>query len=112
MHAATLFEGALPQDLPDKAAVFYTDGACSVCIASVIRLYTDFRESRSDYSLVVLLDGPNRELFDFYWKKNFSDEPLAERVQILLSPKILDTPRGFYVVDGNAVTSFSIWTEN
>lgn len=111
-NAATLFEGAVPQDLPEKTVVFYTDGACSVCIASVIQLYTAFRESRTDYSLLVLLDGPNQDLFDFYWKKNFSDEPLAERVQILLSPKTLDTPRGFYVVDGNVVNSFSIWTEN
>ena len=110
--AATLFEEAVPQNLPDKTVVFYTDGTCSVCIASVIQLYTAFRESRSDYSLVVLLDGPDRNLFDFYWKKNFSDEPLAERVQILLSPKILDVPRGFYVVDGNVVKSFWIWIEN
>lgn len=109
-RARELFEGTIPESLPDKTVVFFTDATCSACIASVLLLYESYVLSGTDYSLIVLLEGSSRDLFDYYWDKAIAGDG-SENVQIILSPKSLDLPKGFYVIDEEVVKSFSIWAE-
>ncbi len=110
--AIEVFEGCLPDVVDGQTVVFYTDASCSVCITSAIILYKAFQRAGTDCSLVILLDGSKRDLFDYYWSKEFAGEQLDARAQICLSPKSLDLPKGFYVLNEGVVSSFSIWAEN
>lgn len=110
--AIGVFENCLPDVNAGQAVVFYTDASCSVCISSAITLYKAFQRAETEYKLVILLDGAKRELFDYYWNREFSREQPNDRCRIILAPRSLDLPKGFYVLNEGVVKSFSIWTEN
>lgn len=108
--ADSLFGGVIPGQSLSHTAVLYTDADCSACISSAIELYKSFKKAETSYSLVILLGGPDRETFDYYWQREFPDGCSETHAFIILSPKIDDIPKGVYVVERNIAQHYSIWS--
>lgn len=108
-RADSLFANNISSQALSRAVVMVTDAKCSICISSAIDLYKSFQKAETEYSLIILLDGPDRETFDYYWfRESFPDQ--VKDARILLASRLEDLPKGIYVVEDNETQSFSLWT--
>lgn len=93
----------------DPAAILLTDPSCSTCISTAIELHNCYQKSQTTVQLIILLEGPDRSLFDYYFNQEAKTRKGEKPVHILLTNHGDNLPLGLYFIDDNTIQSYSVW---
>lgn len=103
--ATEFFDYSIP--VPTDWEIFYVYAAnpeCSFCIASALKCYKAYLNSKTQEPFIFLLKSENNDLFFYYLKKEIESNPLT--IESAELDKIVE---GLYVIKDGRVVSHKDW---
>lgn len=103
--ATEFFDYSIP--VPTDWGMFYVYAAnpeCSFCIASALKCYKTYLDSKTPEPFIFLLKSENNDLFFYYLKKEIESKPLT-----IESAELDEIVDGLYVIKDGRVVSRKGW---